>query len=148
MIRYMAPWFDERVVQPETVDLCFSQAVMEHVDDLEGSYRAMRTWLKPGGVMSHDIDFRAHSFARQWDGHWACSDRMWKLMRGRRPYFINREPHSTHLRLLADNSFRTVCDQPSRMEPTRPASGLAPRFAGLCDDDRTIATAFIQAVKA
>jgi hypothetical protein len=72
---------------------------------------------------------------------------MWALMRGRRPYFINREPRSTHLRLLAACGFRVVCDRPTRAVPTRSATQLAPRFRQLSEDDRSTATAFVQAVK-
>jgi len=41
MIQYHAPWFDARVIEPETVDMVYSQAVLEHVDELAGIYRAM-----------------------------------------------------------------------------------------------------------
>jgi hypothetical protein len=60
--------------------MVFSQAVFEHVVDLRGTYEALRRWLKPGGVMSHQIDFKAHGTAKRWDGHWAYSDFIWKLL--------------------------------------------------------------------
>src|SRR5439155_1152871 len=82
-----------------------NQAVLGHVDDLASSYRAMRLSIKPDGLLSHTIDFRCHSTARVWHGHWRYSDAVWKLIRGRRSYLLNREPYSAHLRLLAANGF-------------------------------------------
>ena len=63
-LRYAAPWRDASVMQPGSLDLIFSQAVMEHVDDLPATYAACRDWLRPGGLMSHQIDFRCHGTAR------------------------------------------------------------------------------------
>jgi hypothetical protein len=43
-----------------SLDLVFSQAVLEHVDDPEETYKTMVAWLKPSGYASHVIDFSAH----------------------------------------------------------------------------------------
>ena len=67
-----------------TVEMVFSQAVLEHVDDLEQIYASIASALAPGGFASHAIDFKSHSFARDWNGHWTFSDREWALVRGRR----------------------------------------------------------------
>ena len=56
-ISYVAPWFDAQVIKEGTIDWIFSQAVMEHVDDLSFVYSACNNWLRPGGIMSHQIDF-------------------------------------------------------------------------------------------
>lgn len=32
--------------------MIFSQAVLEHVDDLEHTYKTLYRWLKKGGIMS------------------------------------------------------------------------------------------------
>jgi len=58
MIRYKAPWFESDVVETESVDMIYSQAVLEHVDDLGVSYEMLYSWLKPSGFMSHQIDFK------------------------------------------------------------------------------------------
>ena len=60
-------------------DLVFSQAVMEHVDDIDAEYARMYRALGSGGVTSHQIDFKSHGFARDWNGHWTLSDRQWRL---------------------------------------------------------------------
>ena len=72
-IRYLAPWHDA-ALDGRLADMVLSQAVLEHVDDLAHAYQKMYDWLKPGGVMSHVIDFRCHHTARSWNGHWTYSD--------------------------------------------------------------------------
>jgi SAM-dependent methyltransferase len=147
MIRYQAPWTDEAVVRENSVDLVFSQAVLEHVDDLSGAYRAMWRWLKPGGVMSHTIDFRSHGWSPKWDGHWGYSDLRWKLVRGRDVWSINREPYATHRRLLLDQGFRIAHEQRTRAEAETTRTQLAARFRDMAEEDRTTRGVFIQAVK-
>ena len=100
IIIYKAPWFYSSIREKESIDLIYSQAVLEHVDDLRNTYRAMRLWLKPKGFISHQIDFRCHGMDDKWNGHWTYSDFMWKVIRGNRPYLLNREPHSTHIKIL------------------------------------------------
>jgi len=146
-LRYVVPWHDPALIEPESVDLIVSQAVLEHVDDLAGCYRAMHRWLRRGGGMSHQIDLRCHGTAIGWDGHRAYSDLAWRIMRGRKPYLINREPHSTHIRLMQDAGFEVVCDLVVRAEPTVARERLAPRYRGLSEDDRTISGAFVQAIR-
>ena len=149
MIDYRTRWFDEQAIERGTVDFLLSQAVLEHIDDLPGTYRAMRLWLKPDGFTSHDVDFRAHSTARFWNGHWKYSDLVWKLIRGRRSYLLNREPYSAHLRLLAENGFTAVGGQQTNAAPIIAREKLAPRFRQhLTDQDLTTPTAVIQAVPA
>ena len=58
LVQYRAPWYGESTIETGTVDMIFSQAVLEHVDDLAGTYHAMARWLKPGGLLSHEIDFQ------------------------------------------------------------------------------------------
>jgi len=97
IVNYHAPWTSPDDITPASLDLIFSQAVLEHVDDLEETYRAMNSWLKPRGYASHVIDFGAHHLSPFWNGHWAYSDIEWQLVRGRREFLLNREPLSTHL---------------------------------------------------
>jgi Methyltransferase domain len=147
MIQYRAPWHTENAIERDSLDLVFSQAVLEHVDQLADTYRAIYEWLRPNGYMSHQIDFKCHDSAREWNGHWTYSDVMWKLVRGKDTWLINREPHSTHLRLIRESGFRVVED--TRVErPSRIArSQLAPRFKTLTDEDLRTGDAFIQALK-
>ena len=146
-IQYMVPWYDASVLEKESVDMIYSQAVLEHVDDLLNTYQAMRLWLKPNGYMSHQIDFKCHGTADEWNGHWAYSDFMWKLVKGKRPYLLNREPHSTHIAILKEENFSVVCDKRIESKSSLTKSSLAPRFRSISDDDLITSGAFIQAVK-
>jgi len=146
MIDYRTRWFDDQAIDRASIDMLFSQAVLEHVDDLAGSYRAMRLWIKPGGLLSHQIDFRCHNTARVWNGHWRYSDLVWRLIRGRRSYLLNREPYSTHLRLLAENGFTFVGGRTAKAESHIVREELAPRFRHVTDQDLTTASALVQAV--
>jgi hypothetical protein len=144
MIRYVAPWWNPNVIERGVIDMIFSQAVLEHVDDLESAYAAMRLWLAPGGWLSHQIDFRSHGTTTEWNGHWTCGDLTWLLLRGRRKFLINREPHSTHLRLLREAGFTVVSDEVINA-PAVDRRKLAPRFTSISDEDLTTSGAFIQA---
>ena len=147
MISYKVPWYDIHDLDTEKIDMIYSQAVLEHVEELEGTYRAMHEWLRPDGFMSHQIDFKCHGTADEWNGHWRYSDSLWKLIKGRRPYLINREPYSTHVMLLLDTGFKVVHEQRSLAASAMERSSLAERFAGLSDNDLTTSGVFIQALK-
>lgn len=125
--------------------LILSQATLQHVDDLDGMYGAMRGWLRPGGAMVHTIDYRCHGLASRWNGHWTYSDLAWKAIRGRRPYLINREPHSTHRRLLERHGF-ALASEIAVPEPSAIARReLAGRFRDLSDADLTTSVAHVVA---
>ncbi|MBN2243883.1 MAG: methyltransferase domain-containing protein [Acidobacteria bacterium] len=147
LIHIIIPWHDPQVIPPGSVDLIFSQAVLEHVSNLELAYRAMHRWLLPGGLISHQIDFKCHSKASEWNGHWTYSDLTWRLIRGKQEYLLNREPYSTHLRLLRQEGFQMVCDRIQRHASNLRREQLAPRFRNMPSDDLTISGAFIQATK-
>ena len=146
-ITYRVPWFDENVIVASSLDMIFSQAVLEHVDDLPHTYQALYRWLRPGGFMSHQIDFTSHGTAQEWNGHWTIPDFTWKIMRGRRPYMLNRQPHSTHLNFIQSNHFEVSCDNRLNKPSTIRRENLAPGFIFLSDEDMSISGAFIQAVR-
>lgn len=146
-ISYFAPWDSDAILRENSVDMIYSQAVLEHVNDLEQTYRALSQWLKPGGFMSHVIDFRCHGNADQWNGHWAYADFTWKLMRGTRPYLLNRRPHSDHINLLYEYGFTVVCDDRTRDTSGITREELSHTFQSVSDEDLVTSLAFIQAVK-
>ena len=143
-ISYVAPWYDPAVVQEDSVEFLFSQAVLEHVDDLDAAYSAMERSLKPGGIMSHSIDFSSHNVTRAWNGHWTLSDQAWRLVRGGRPYLINRQPLSRHLNLLREHGFEVVKVE-SRRGAVAKSFRPARRFRSLSDEDVSTKGAFVQA---
>ena len=69
-ISYRVPWYDLQIIQPESIDLIISQAVLEHVIELEAAFKIMNLWLKKGGYISHEIDYKAHETHNIWNGHW------------------------------------------------------------------------------
>jgi len=147
VIQYKVPWYTCTAPEMGSVDMIFSQAVLEHVDDLESSYQAMNSWLKPTGYFSHTIDFRCHETAAEWNGHWTYSDFTWKLIRGRRPYLLNREPHSTHIQMMKAVGFAIVHDKTVRTPSRLRRAQLARRFRALTDEDLVTSVACIQGVK-
>jgi len=145
LIRYCAPWFSEDVVEERSVDLIFSQAVLEHIDRLQDTYRAMRLWLAPGGYLSHQVDLQSHGTATEWNGHWTFSDFSWTLIRGKDTWLINREPKSTHFRLLQNEGFHILAEHTLRRGNNLTRGQLAKRFRAVPEDDLTAAGLFFQA---
>jgi hypothetical protein len=143
---YIAPW-EPSAIESWTADLVLSQAVLELPPNLAAVYREMCRWLRPCGVMSHEIDFKSVGMTVEWNGHWACSDALWRLAAGRRRHHINREPHSTHISLMQQLGCRVVCDERTVRPPGITRAQLAPRFRHLTDEDLTTSSALIQAVK-
>jgi hypothetical protein len=147
MVQYRAPWFSDSVVDPGSVNMIFSQAVLEHVDDLTDAYRVMRRWLAADGFMSHEIDFKSHGWASKWNGHWSYSNFIWKFIRGKDSWFINREPASAHLELLESEGYRVIrFDREFRPNQFK-RNQLSKRFRQMPEIDLETSEAFLQATK-
>jgi hypothetical protein len=146
-VQYKAPWSDPHVIEDDTVDLIISQSVLEHVDDLAGTYRALYRWLKPGGWMSHQIDFKSHQLSKRWNGYRTCSEGMWTLTVGRRPFLINRQPASVHLRLLQEAGFTVVTQQKCIRNDGVARQELAPLWADLSEEDLNCSGMYVIARK-
>lgn len=135
LVRYVAPWNSPESVAAHSVDLVFSQATMEHVEQVDETYAATARWLKPGGCMSHQVDFRSHGMASDWNGHWGYGDWVYWLAKGSRPYLLNRAAMSEHLRLAGNHGFRVVTTVLTDGGPGIARRHLARRFRHLTDDD-------------
>ena len=146
-ISYFVPWHDSNIIKEESIDMIYSQAVLEHVDNLAYTYKALYRWLKPGGFMSNDIDFTCHGMAKEWNGHWAYSDIIWKIMKGRKPYLINRQPHSSHIDLMRKSGFEIIYDNRTKNTSGIQRKHLVSKFKNISDDDLVTISAFIQAIK-
>jgi hypothetical protein len=121
--------------------------VLQFVRDLPGIYKGMAGWLKPNGIMSHEIAFQSIGITTEWNGHWSCSDTLWKLAVGRRRHATNRAPHSTHIALLEKAGCRVVTDERVMRRSGISRAQLAPRFRHLIDEDLVTSSALIQAIK-
>jgi SAM-dependent methyltransferase len=145
----MAPWDGISLgrVTPNSVDMICSHAVLEYVSDVEKMYALFHRWLKPGGLVSHQIDFSCHTLARQWNGHWAHPQFIWRCLEGTRPYRLNRQPHSVHINHMLRQGFHVVCDMVCTDRSGIRREQLFKDFRHLTDEDLVIRSAFIQAVK-
>ncbi len=146
-ISYSVPWDSGSVLRENSIDFIISQAVLEHVDEIDNAYSSMYRWLKPGGYISHEIDFKSHGITSDWDGHWRYGDVLWRIVRGKRKYLINREPLSSHLRCVESAGFDLKLLSRVQMPMQSPRIELAPRFAQLDDDDLTTSSAYVLAHK-
>ena len=146
-IRYQVPWDAGSVIHPGTVDVVFSQAVLEHVDDIAACYAAMAAWLKVGGYASHQIDFSSHDLAPEWNGHWSCSRPVWNIIRSGLPYLLNRAPCSAHETLLARNGLIVIARVPRIQENGLKRDQIRREFQQLTDDDLVTAGAYLLARK-
>ncbi len=146
-IKYFAPWSDPRVVPGQSVDMILSNTVLQCVEDLPAVYAAFDYWLKPGGVMSHNIDYSSYGATKEWNGHWACSRLEWRLMRGNRLYLLNRRPHSTHVDLTLRHGFRIATDLRTTTASGIRRDQLADDFRWLTEEDLHTNGALVQSVK-
>ena len=105
-------------------------------------YGKLGRWVRPGGWMSHQVDFTSLETADEWNGHRAYSELAWKVIAGKRPYFVNREPVATHLRILDSKGFDVVKLIRGEREGGIARSRLAPRWRGISDEDLATQTAF------
>ena len=153
IIKYYCPWYNSNIINKESVDVIFSQAVLEHVDDIRNTYEAMYLWLKPGGVMSHQIDFTSHGTSDKWNGHWAYSDYKWKIIVGNSIYLLNRGLLSTHIDLLNKTGFEILSIIPNKTWPSGQYVGpinrnqLATRFQKMSEEDFITCGAHILSIK-
>ena len=145
-IEYLAPWFDPSITMPQ-VDLILSQAVLEHVDDLPTIYRVMTDMLRPSGYMSHEIDFKSHGLTEEWNGHWVYSDAVWRVIRGKRPYLLNRMPLSAHRGMIEAHAFDIleINAEKANALPSIKREKLSKTFRDMSDDDFATSTAYIVA---
>jgi len=135
-VNYVAPWNSASNLELTDLDLVFSQAVLQYVDELEQIYSAMFTWLKPGGYASHRIGFSETHLSPYWNGHWAYSDFHWQMVRGRHEGFLNRAPLSTHLNFAKKAGFQIVFVEGDFDDEGLNAKDLSPRYQSLSEEDR------------
>jgi hypothetical protein len=147
MITYVVPWSSEGMVGHGTVDAVISHAVLEHIEDLDTTYRALAQWLGPGGMMSHQAGLDSHGITPEWNGYWAIPEPLWKVIMGRRPYLLNRQPCSVHLHLLQEQGFEIVHLMKKHRKDGIDRSKLARKWRGLSDDDLTCSNVYLIAKK-
>jgi SAM-dependent methyltransferase len=120
-----------------SADLIWSQAVLEHVRlaDLDATMVELRRIIRPGGVMSHEVDFRDHLGGNlnslrftpeRWEG---------PLFSGS-GFYTNRVRMVEMIERFRQAGFRVECRTRTQWDalPTARAD-MDPRFATLGEDD-------------
>ena len=150
LVHYIWPW-TRAAVPANSVDLVFTQVALQDMDhtrgrdDLYDNLEAMANWVRPGGLMSHQIDFSCAG-GELWNHHWSYGSFTWKLIRGNRPYYKNRAPLSEYRRLLEKLGFEVVAMHPVLSEGL-PRQKLSQPFRELSDDDLRTRAALVVAIK-
>jgi hypothetical protein len=146
-IEYIVPWMNTSRSNLKNIDLIFSQAVMEHVDDIEFAYSEMYKWLKPGGVISHQIDFKAHEMTKEWSGHWYIEDTLWNILSHGRKYPMNRLPFSSHIKIIEKTGFEIKFVK--KVQKENIFKNRTPKVSGIkfTAEDLVTSGALIQAIK-
>jgi hypothetical protein len=146
-ITVQIPWNDSNIIKRNSVDFIYSQAVLEHIEDLENTYNAMREWLKPSGLMSHTIDFKSHEITKSWNGHWTFSDFEWEIVKGGKKFLINRQPYSDHIELHSKYGFEILEKSIVKLKNSLTKEQLSKRFKTLTDEELTTSGMYILSKK-
>ncbi len=146
-IQYIVPWQNNIREDIKDIDLIFSQAVMEHVADIEFAYHEMYRWLRKGGVISHQVDFKTHEMTKEWNGHWFIGETMWDILAHGRKYPMNRLPLSAHVKMIERAGFTVKNIIPVQRENF--LKGQSPKVPNVTftEEDLVTSGALIQAVK-
>ncbi|MEA3450224.1 MAG: methyltransferase domain-containing protein [Patescibacteria group bacterium] len=144
---YQAPWHDKKNIKKNSVDMIAAQAVMEHVDDVPAAYEALFQWLKNGGVFSQDIDFKSHNTTWNWNGYYSVSDQLWRIIRGKREWGINRIAPGEHIKSIEKVGFEIISKEVKRLEGGIGRDKLTERFKNISDEDLAIGQMYLLARK-
>ena len=145
IVQYRTDFFECNL--SKDFDMIFSQACMEHVEELRKTYKLMSNALNKSGFISHQIDFKSHATSKTCDGHWKYNSFIWKIINGNRNWNINRMPFSSHLHFLEENNFKNIKSNRDFTEPTFNGDQLAKEFFLISELDRSTSGGFIQAMK-
>jgi hypothetical protein len=146
-INYIVPWFEKYKLLIGSIDFIFSQAVMEHLNDLDSVYKIMYNVLSPGGIMSHEIDYSAHETHKSWNGHLNYGDIIWKILMHGREYEINRMPHSMHINCMIKHKFSSIKEMKTKSDCEFPNVKNEKIRNVFKEEDNNIQNALIQAMK-
>ncbi len=129
-----------KVIESESVDLIFSQAVLEHIRRREflETMQECRRILKPTGVCSHQIDLRDHLEGAL--NNLRFSERVWESeFFARSGFYTNRIQREQMLQLFTQAGFSVECSEVQRWSalPT-PRSKLNKQFKDLGEDELCI----------
>ena len=58
--------------------------------------------------MFHDIELHSHGITKKPNGHLNISNIVWKLIYGKRKYFLNRWEFKEHQKAISENGFEII----------------------------------------
>ncbi|MDP1902584.1 MAG: methyltransferase domain-containing protein [Rubrivivax sp.] len=123
----------------DAVDLVFSRAVLEHVDDLAATFADMTAALRPGALAIHQVDLRSHGLHMSNPLDFlAWSHTLWQLMYSEKGV-PNRWRIDKYRSILQRLGADVAELQPTKLAAQEHVSGvratLAPEFKSLSDED-------------
>lgn len=138
-IQYLAPCPAEHISLPDaSVDVVFSQAVLEHVHHPDRVCREFARILRPGGWTSHVIDLRDH-FDASGLQMLRYSPRLWELMSSHSHGHVNRTGAPQFESFFRESGFEPLCVQATERLPVAAVSGrLDEAFASLSAEELAI----------
>ncbi len=146
-IKYKIPWYDSKIINNNTVDFIFSQAVLECIEDLDETFNAMSKWIKPFGLMSHTIDLKSHSITKSWNGHWTFNDFEWNIVKGGKSFLINRQPFSKYIELHSKYGFKILVKDQVKLENKFKINHISKKFRTLSEEEITTSGLYILSKK-
>ncbi len=144
-VTYYVPWQDCWKPNAGGADLVISQAALEHVEDIEGVQRSLAAGLRIGGIASHVIDFKSHGMTASWDGHLEYGNALWKVVKGHRPFLLNRRSPAEHLQAMRQSGFEIIRAERVTASPTIPRGNLNAPFRDWSEEDRSTTTMVVVA---
>lgn len=97
-------------------DFIYSRAVMEHVNMPENIYKKIYENLKTNNYMLHDIELHSHDLTSKLNGHLRISSLLWKIIKGKRKYFLNRTTAKEHQEYIIKNNFKLSYEKQIKKE--------------------------------
>ena len=88
-----------------SIDIIFSNAVLEHVHNASKAINEMSRVTKPGGIGMHEIDLRDHFFQAMPLRLLRYPDWLWNLMTQNRPGYTNRLRLPDYLKFFKTSGF-------------------------------------------
>lgn len=71
-------------------------------------YRAINRHLISNSYTLHDIELYSHGLSKKINGHYSISPLIWKIIHGKRSYFLNRWQTANHTDSITANNFVIV----------------------------------------
>jgi len=106
--KYLNILYEWHKKPPLNLDLVFSRAVMEHVNEPDQVYKHIANHQKSGAYTFHDIEFHSHGITKNINGHLNINKWVWKIISGNRSYYLNRWMFLDHIHALESLNIKII----------------------------------------